>query len=159
LLLTATGIGGVVGALAAPRIHARLGDDRSLLVGVSGFVLADIAPGLVRHPAMLAFASATGFAVGMIYLTKVVSLRQRLLNDEIRGRVNAAFQLVGTSAAPLGAIVAGVLATGIGFRPTFLALGVVAGLGVLACHPWTNIPMPQPQVPQRQNTGPAPDNG
>jgi MFS family permease len=95
----------------------------------------------------------------MIYSTKVVSLRQRLLNDEFRGRVNAASQLVGVSAAPLGAIVAGVLATGIGFRPTFLALGVVASLGVLACHPWTNIPKPQPQAPQRQNTGPAPDNG
>jgi MFS family permease len=159
LLLTATGIGGVVGALAAPRIHARLGDDRSLLVGVSGFVLADIAPGLVRHPAMLAFASATGFAVGMIYTTKVVSLRQRLLNDEIRGRVNAASQLVGTSTAPLGAIVAGLLATGIGFRPTFLALGAVASLGVLASHPWTNIPEPQPQAPKRHNPGSAPDNG
>lgn len=155
LLLAATGIGGVVGALAAPRIHARLGDGRSLLVGVSGFVLADIAPGFVRQPAVLAFASATGLAVGMIYLTKVVSLRQRLLNDEIRGRVNAASQLVGTSAAPIGAIVAGLLATGIGFRPTFLALGLVASLGGLASHPWTNIPEPQPQAPQPQNTGPA----
>lgn len=145
LLLTATGVGGVIGALAASRIHARIGDGRSLLLGVSGFVLADIAPGLITHPAALALASATGLAVGMIYSTKVVSLRQRLLNDEIRGRVNAASQLVGTSAAPIGAIIGGLLATGIGFRPTFLTLGLVAAVGVLAAHPWTNIPAPQPR--------------
>ena len=148
LVLTATGIGGVAGALAAPRIHARLGDARSLLVGVSGFVLADIAPGLIRQPAVLAFVSATGLAVGMIYSTKVVSLRQRLLDDEIRGRVNAASQLVGTSAAPIGAIVSGLLATGIGFRPAFLTLGLVASLGVLASHPWTKIPEPATRAPR-----------
>lgn len=139
-LLTAMGLGGVVGALAAPRIHAVIGDARSLLLGTSGFVLADTAPGILRQPIALAVAASIGLAIGMIYSTKVISLRQRLLDDEIRGRVNAASQLVATGAAPIGAIVGGLLSTVIGFRPTFLTLGTIAVCGVLGARPWSGIP-------------------
>ncbi len=54
---------------------------------------------------------------------------------------NAASQLVGTSPAPFGALSAGLVATTIGFRPTFLTLGAIAACGVISTHPWTDIPI------------------
>ena len=83
-LLTVIGVGGVIGGIVGPRIHRLIGDERSLLVGASGFVLADIAPGIITQPITLAVMSSIGLAIGMIYSTKVISLRQRLLDDEIR---------------------------------------------------------------------------
>jgi MFS family permease len=64
-------------------------------------------------------------------------MRQRIIPDRIRGRVNSVYRLAGWGSLPIGAAIGGAIATSFGLRsPWFVAAGlrvavVVAILAVL----------------------------
>jgi MFS family permease len=55
-----------------------------------------------------------------------VSLRQRIIPDELLGRVNSGYRLLGWGSMPIGAALGGTLAELFGLRAVF----VITGLGV-----------------------------
>jgi MFS family permease len=121
-------IGGLLGAWGASRAVDRLGRRRTLLavtvvmggaIGGLGLATSPLVAGALL---MVAMGSASAFSVvGQ-------SLRQVLAPPHLLGRAVAGFRLVGMSAVPLGAVLAGSIARVAGLRAPFL----VAGVAVLA---------------------------
>ncbi|MFN3662168.1 MFS transporter [Yoonia sp.] len=111
LLLSFGAMGGVAGGLLAPVVAARLGMRRSLLLALGGFVIVQLMIGLFGSAAIVAAALFLEAAAGMLWNVVTVSYRQRLIPDDLLGRVNSVYRFFGWGAMPFGAMGAGVLVT------------------------------------------------
>ncbi len=132
VILAGTGIGGIIGALSAHRIEARLGPGTVLVTSVFGMAAVALTLSLTSNPivAGLAFV-ADGFSIA-IWNVVVVSLRQSLTPDELRGRVAADARVVAFGAIPIGAGVGGILAAVAGIRAPFVLAAVVYVVAAIA---------------------------
>jgi MFS family permease len=131
LLLTALGVGSLLGTWLAVPAERRLGRVRTLVVSVPLFAASLAVPAVTAHPVPVA-ASFVASGVGIVLWNVVtVSLRQRITPDRLLGRMNASYRLVGWGTMPLGALAGGVLAETLGLRLTFV-VAAVATLAVLA---------------------------
>ncbi len=133
LLVATGGLSALVGALLARFIIERIG--LGLTIGGGLFVyglvglLTPLAFGPIPVVATLLFTSQlVGDAAVSMYFIAELSLRQSLVPHHLLGRVNASMQLLIGSMAPLGALLAGIIAEKFGVRPTIL-LGVVGVIG------------------------------
>jgi Transmembrane secretion effector len=132
LFLAVTGVGGLAGALVARRVSARFGTARTLLLSALGALPFALLVPLTGPGARLAFfvpgllIAASGIVAGSVILG---SFRQTYCPPQLLGRVTATmrFLLVGTN--PLGALMAGGLATWLGVRS---ALWIMIGIAVLS---------------------------
>lgn len=127
-VLSAGGVGGLLGASLAPWLRARLRFGQIILGSVLLWVVAVLA---------LVFAPAAGLLiVGLgvvsllwpVYGVTLVSYRLELAPDALQGRVNSAFRFLSYGSEPLGAAVGGALLATLGPRPV-LAL-IAAGLAL-----------------------------
>jgi MFS family permease len=137
LVMASLGIGGVLGALAARTLGQRFGTARVLVVAVpSGLCCALLLPLAGQGPS-LAFASvAMVCAGGVIVISNVIvdSFMQAYVPPDIFGRVTSSTWAVGFAMMPVGALLAGVLATTLGVRTALwilTALIATAGLTFL----------------------------
>lgn len=127
-LLALLGAGGLIGALAAPALTARLGPSRVLAIGALGTVGFLLTPALVTvTPAVAVAILIAGIGSGT-WNVVVTSLRQRVIPEAMLGRASAAARLMGWGPRPLGAAAAGVLATVTDVRT---ALGVVGTISLV----------------------------
>jgi MFS family permease len=127
LLISALGVGGLVGALAAGRVIDRLGSSGAIKVAlglgfVAGLVLALVANPFVAAGAMVTF----GFQITLWNVT-VISLRQQLVPDEMRGRIAGSSRLVTWGTQPVGALAGGLLASASGLQAPLLFAALVFG--------------------------------
>ncbi|WP_202970900.1 MFS transporter [Saccharothrix sp. ALI-22-I] len=136
LAISAGGAGGVLGGLTARRVSTRVGSARMIWVSVLGLgwtgVLVPLAgPG---WGFALIAVGLFGFSLSaVLYNTAQVSYRQAVCPPELLGRVNASVRWVVWGTLPVGALVAGWLATSLGVRETLLVAGAggwLAGLWV-----------------------------
>ena len=129
----ALGIGGLVGALGAGQIIARIGQSGAIRLTPCLGVLATLAFVLAPHPIIAALAIATfGFQVTLWNVT-VISLRQELVPHELRGRVAGTSRLVTWGTQPIGALAGGLLATAFGLRAPFVfSAAVLLGAAIVA---------------------------
>ena len=127
LLLTAAGIGAVVGGLVAAPLARRIGRTATLVVGA---VLSAVALGAVAFTGNAVVAGVL-FGVetaGVLFWNVLtMSLRQALIPEELFGRVQGGYRTLVWGGIPLGALLGGVLA-GATTVPTVF---VVAGAGLL----------------------------
>jgi predicted MFS family arabinose efflux permease len=150
-----TASGNVVGAMAAPRVKARLGGAGSITAAalISGLGLL-----VAARTTTIAVAAACffleAFAVGVASVVNA-GLRQTAIPDALLGRVGNLFRSVIWSAIPAGTLVGGVLATAMGLRAPLLAAGflqlVVAAvaadrLGAVLPSPRRPVSQPAPAV-------------
>jgi predicted MFS family arabinose efflux permease len=126
LLLSAVGVGGILGGFASATLahferRGLLQLAALLLLSLSliGFALSS---GL---PAALILLALAGF-FEMIFLTSNQTLLQLSIPDALRGRVTALISL-SAGLSPIGALVAGVGADLVGPRETTLVLSGIAG--------------------------------
>lgn len=109
LLLSLGALGGVAGGLLAPGVARRLGPRRSLLLALAVFFLINLMLGLCSSAVIAAAALFFEAMAGMLWNVVTVSYRQRLIPDQLLGRVNAVYRFFGWGAMSLGAIGAGAL--------------------------------------------------
>ncbi len=125
VMLSIGSIGGILGALIAPRIQLRFSFGSVIITAVSIgallFPLYDLAP----SPLFLGFIMAGSFVIGPIYNAVQFSYRLRLIPDELQGRVNSAFRLLAFGFQPAGIALSGVLIQVIGVRETILEYAAV----------------------------------
>lgn len=134
VLLAVVGLGGLFGAILAPRIIDGIGPGNTLRLSIGvGAVIFPLA-GLTSVVWQMA-------VLGFIYVMCVagwnvvsVSLRQKLTPDPLRGRVAGAARLLAWGTQPIGALLGGVLAAAFGLRSPFLIGG--AGFLVLLAVAW-----------------------
>jgi len=137
LIMASLGVGGVLGALVARPLGQRLGTARALLIVVPcGLCFALLLP-LADNGPRLAFAATAMVCVGCdIVITNVIidSFIQTYVSPDILGRVTSATRAVMFAMMPVGALLAGGLATALGVRAALWilsALITVSGLTFL----------------------------
>jgi MFS family permease len=127
------GLGCVIAAASAERLTARLGIGPVIVHGLILTALAWQAFGLIGGPVwaatMLLGAAMLLFDFGgVLYGINYLALRQAITPDRMLGRMTATMRFLSVAMAPLGSLVGGALASGIGTRGTLLTVG---GLGLL----------------------------
>lgn len=127
-VLSAAGVGGVLGALLAPWLRARLRFGQIILGSVVLWAVAVLALVVAPAPAWLLVGVGVVSLLWPVYGVTLVSYRLELTPDVLQGRVNSAFRFLSYGSEPVGAAVGGVLLATLGARPV-LAL-IAAGLAL-----------------------------
>ncbi|PWU47472.1 MFS transporter [Micromonospora globispora] len=135
LLLTASAVGGLAGTALAPRLRTRFGTPALLRAGLLIEVGLQVVLATTRQPWVAGAALAVWGVHTMVWGVLVVSLRQRLVPDRLRGRVNSVYALADLGGAAVGTAVGGLIAqaTGSIIAPFWLA---GAALALLAALVW-----------------------
>ena len=138
--LALSALGGVLGALVARRVAARIGTARTVLaskLGLAPFGL--LIPLADRGPGLAAFLLGSIVLVGGIVAGNVVwsGFVQSYYPAEILGRVSTSVQFFNYGAIPAGALAAGEMASHLGVRPTLwiMLAGLVLSSWVLLLGP------------------------
>ena len=139
-------VGGLVGAILAPRVAALVGVGPAILVGAVLFPapigLLAVAGGPPWAAAavlgVVEFVSALGV---MLYDVNQNALQATVTPDAVRSRVAGAYSTINYGIRPLGALVGGLLGETLGLRPTLVLAAAGGVLSVL----WL-LPSPIPRI-------------
>jgi hypothetical protein len=119
LLMAAGGVGGLLGALAAPRLARAFGTARTLVLttvasGLAGLLI----PLTARGPRIAFFVVGSMLVAAAIVVGNVIlgSFRQHYCPTALLGRVTASMRFLAFGMIPLGALLAGALGTALGAR-------------------------------------------
>jgi predicted MFS family arabinose efflux permease len=125
-------VGGILGALVAPRLERVVGLGLSIVIGSVLFpaplILIPIASGSELQLGVMLGAAEFFSSVGvMIFDVTAASMHFMRTPDRIRARTSATFKFVNYGIRPIGALLGGGLGTVIGLQTT-LWIGVVGAL-------------------------------
>lgn len=129
-------VGGVLGALVAKRVVARIGLGRTIMLGAllypAPIVLLAVADGPPWFSATVLGATEWLSGMGvMLYDIANNSLKTAVIPDGMRSRTAGAYNAVNHGSRPLGALFGGWLGTVVGLRPTLVTAAVGGALGCL----------------------------
>jgi MFS family permease len=134
LVMASLGMGGVLGALAARPLGRRFGTARTMIFAVPGGLCFALLLPLADSGPRLAFACAALACVGCVVVIGNVivdSFMQAYVSPDIFGRVISATWAVGFAMMPVGALLAGALATVLGVRAALWILtALIAATGL-----------------------------
>jgi MFS family permease len=135
LLLSATAVGSVIGGLVNPILTRRIGQLPSLIVASVANAAIYVGIGLAPSAYVIgALFVVNGFAVTM-WNVVTVTLRQQIVPDDLRGRVNSAYRMLGWGLMPLGALAGGLVAEAAGLRAPYILAGILRGVALVAIVP------------------------
>jgi MFS family permease len=149
LLLAAYGVGGLLGAVVAPRLTGRLTEDRVMLGAVVVFPLEFVAiaaahgPAAVLVPLLMGAYAISGVAT-VVFSVCYGAIQLRESPPDMLGRVNATMTVSTMGVMTLGGVVGGVLGELIGLRPTLWACAAVVLLSIALV--WTSPLRHQPSA-------------
>ena len=126
VLLTVTGLGGIVGSVFAPRLLAITGEAGYLRLAV---IIEAIFPAIIALTSSPYVVGVDMFLFGVHATTwgaVLVSLRQELTPDALRGRVQSVHGLIEYGTAAPGALLGGFLAAWLGLTAPFWFSTIVA---------------------------------
>jgi MFS family permease len=135
LLWSAAAVGSILGGLANPAITRRVGEIPSLIIAMAAFAAVYGAIGLAPSAIVAGLLMACNGFFATMWNVVTVSLRQRIVPDELLGRVNSVYRMIGWGLIPAGALAGGFAARLAGLRAPYLASGVVCGVALLAALP------------------------
>jgi MFS family permease len=122
LMFTLSNVGPLVGALTANKISSRFGVGPTIVgaTAIAGpmFLSVPLAPHGTGAIAVIGPAFAIGGLANVVYNVTQVSLRQAMCPERMQGRMNSVMRFLVWGTIPLGALLAGTLASQIGLRPT-----------------------------------------
>ena len=137
-LMTASGVGALGGAFYLASRSTVLGLGRAIAIASSAFGVALVALGLSRSY-LLSLAVLPIVGAGfMITMASTNTVLQTIVEEHLRGRVMAFYTMAFLGTAPIGSLIAGVLADRIGV-PNTIMLG---GLACLAGGIWFAFRLP-----------------
>ncbi|HET9979772.1 MAG TPA: MFS transporter [Ktedonobacterales bacterium] len=134
LIFAAGGVGGLAGALIAPRLQRRFRFGQLIPVLQWGYPLANILYVLAPNPLLMALVEAGMMAVDQVYDVVWPSYRMALIPDELQGRVTSAYRMIFSSMGPIGAALSGILIQQIGAAGELLVMAAflcVVGVAVM----------------------------
>lgn len=129
LILSAGGVGGLVGGICAPWLRERLRCGRILLLSLGAWTGAALLLAFALWPPLLLLGRLLFSLTWPAYGVAVVSYRLLITPDKLQGRVNSAFRNLSYGSEPLGSALGGLLLVSLGDRAVF---GLMAA-GFLAC--------------------------
>jgi len=134
LVLSAAGVGGVLGALTVNRWNARFG--QTTVIWLSGLVtwplgiLVPLGAADWRIGFLVVGEAAVAYGA-TVYNIAQVSYRQSICPDHLLGRMNASIRFVVWGSMPIGGLLGGVLGGGIGVTATLWVAMTGQALSVL----------------------------
>ncbi|AXI47169.1 MFS transporter [Sulfitobacter sp. SK012] len=112
LILAAGAVGGIMGGFVADRVVKMLGQGAAAqwmtLASAVAFAAIPFAPNGIALALVLAAFEFTG----IIWNTVSVSYRQRVIPDELLGRVNSVYRLLAWGMMPIGLLLSGMIVSG-----------------------------------------------
>lgn len=134
-LVATYAVGGVAGAVSAPRLSKRVSTFTSLTTASVLMCGGIIAMGLwTLVVPVFCTVVLIGFG-GAWWNVVTISLRQRLVPKELLGRVTSVYRMVAFAAAPLGAVLAGWLAHRTDLRTPYVVFGSLELVATVAFAP------------------------
>ena len=138
------GLGCVLASAFAERLSARFGVGPVIVQGLIITAAGWQAFGLLGGSGWVATAGLGAamlvFDFGAIlYAINYLSLRQAITPDRLLGRMTATMRFLTVAAAPLGSLVGGALATGVGLRATLLTVGALGLALAIAAVLWSPV--------------------
>jgi MFS family permease len=128
ILMAATGVGALLGALTLATRTGVQGLSRWVAISCAGFGVWLIAFASSRNFWLsTALLVPVGFCM-MLQMSSSNTLIQAMVPDHLRGRVMSVYSMMFMGVAPFGALLGGALADRVG-APTMVAMGGVAALG------------------------------
>jgi len=135
-MLAIGSVGGLFGALLAPRLRQRLGFRHVMILTVWSQALAVLLFAIAPTAVVLGVISAALGVAGPLYNTVTMGYRLAMTPDQLQGRVNSAARMLAFSPIPLGNAIAGALLAALGAIPVILIFAafrlVVALLATVA---------------------------
>jgi predicted MFS family arabinose efflux permease len=127
VLLGAMAVGGIVGSLFSVRVIAWFGA-RQVAIGAQVVCsLAWLAIAAVGRDPVTVVALFTAFSIAVsLWSVVALSARQRLIPDELLGRVSSASRMLSFGAMPLGALAGGYIAKEFGLIAPWVVGGVLS---------------------------------
>ncbi len=125
-IFATAGVGGVLGALVAPRIQRRFSFGRALGGVYWSFAVIMLLFAVAVSPPLIA---AVLFGISLVrpsFNTIHLTYRLALIPERLQGRVNSAFRLVAQGTEPVGLALTGVLLERVGGSSTALVLGAIS---------------------------------
>ncbi len=137
VLLSVWAVGGLLGALAAARLRARFGPGLLLRVGLLIEIATEVVLATTRAPWVAAAVLVLFGVHTTVWGVVTMSIRQRLVPDELRGRVGSTYSMLDLGGAALGTLLGGALATVTSLTAPFAL--AAAGTTVLAGLVWRRL--------------------
>ena len=138
LVFAAGAVGGLLGALSASWIAARIGVGPTLFVSITAGGLSLILVPLAQFGFAIPLLIASFFIgswVNPVYNINQVSLRQAITPDRVQGRMNATVRTIIWGTIPIGALIGGTIGTVYGVLPAIyigIAVTLLSGVWILA---------------------------
>jgi MFS family permease len=133
LVISAFGVGSLVGALGASRLTKRVSVGRLMVLGslVLGSMVAALSIFASVAP-MMAAAFVAGVA-NTVFIVSYLTLRAALTPERLLGRVGSTARMITLGFNPIGMLAAGVLLDLLGGAATLVAMGVISlGVAILS---------------------------
>lgn len=130
IVLAAVAVGGLLGALLAPRLRTALGFGRSMIVATIGasmpllLVVFARGAGLASMIVLVVAHFSYGYGVAM-FNVNAITLRQVVTPAKVLARMNASYRMLLFGTMPFGSIAGGLLGSAIGLRPALVILLIV----------------------------------
>jgi MFS family permease len=137
-LVTSTAVGGLIGSFTADKIVAWLGSGRALQASVllSALVLSVVA---FSENAVVVWAVFLVVGINVVVWNVItVSFRQAEVPEEIFGRVNSVYRLLGWGGLSIGALLGGFLARSFGLSAPFWFAAFVLAVMFFIMLPFVN---------------------
>ncbi len=132
LLLAISAMGAGAGGLAGPRLMDRFGTRAGVIAPFFVFGIGNLVIGVASQPWIVAVA---GFVIGFAITTwnvVTVTARQRLIPNEMFGRVNSVFRWISATASAMGIALGGVIAHATTLRAPFIVGSATTLLAAIA---------------------------
>jgi MFS family permease len=136
LMFASGGIGGILGAIAAPRLQQRFGTGRMVIVSSWIWVLTWPPFALAPNLAWLAVANAIGWIIVPIHGITQLSYRLKAIPDSLQGRVNSVYRLIAFGGQPLALALTGLLLQVVGPQATVWLITLPQLVLVVAATAW-----------------------
>lgn len=132
ILLTTFAIGSLLGSFLAAPLERSFGRVPILFASVVVIALAFVVPALTTNSIAVGASFALTGVFVVVWNVITVSLRQRIVPDQLLGRVNAGYRLFAWGTQPIGALLGGLIGELLGLPAVFLMAGAMAILLLFA---------------------------
>lgn len=112
MLLTCGAVGAVCGSLLGPKILEHVSRDAGIPIALGLIAISALAMALTSSVIVTGLSLFGQFAGGMFWNIITVSYRQRVIPDDLLGRVNSVYRFFGWGAIPFGTLGIGALVSG-----------------------------------------------
>ncbi|MFI9554340.1 MFS transporter [Nonomuraea endophytica] len=126
LLISAIGLGGLVGALTVALINRLLGVRWALFADLVGTFLMVLVPAVLPVAWAVAATAFVGGMGGTLWTVNSRTIAQRIVPDRLLGRYTSAGRMLGYGAMPVASLVAGLIAQFAGVRVAFAVFAAFA---------------------------------